>query len=250
MASSTYALMRSLGRRLEKIETLIERIGVGDLHEQQLAAQQSELDFGLNEDPFETQTADEQFPVSGLLEDLESQEEFEDRALGAGIGLSVAELADERDKVFELLNKARRLYERGHESKFEKLREVLRSPDYAGEKFIVFTEHRDTAQFLTRRLEGLGFTGRIASVHGGMDHQERESQVEFFRRLPSEGRRQLSGCYRCSWRRHQPPILLVDGELRHPLESGSSRATHGAHPSIRSTSRHGGRHQSGLWFNP
>ena len=186
MASSTYALMRSFERRIEKIETLIERVRTGNIGEEQLALQQGQLDIDLAEDPFETQTSDEQVPISGFLENVESQEEFEDQALGAGVGLNLAELAEERDTVLGLLSKAQRLYGESHESKFEKLREVIRSPDYAGEKFIIFTEHRDTAQFLTRRLEGLGFTGRVASIHGGMEHREREVQVEFFRGRSSE----------------------------------------------------------------
>ena len=185
MASSSYALMRSFERRLEKIEALVKQIKSGSLSEGQLASQQGQLDLR-DEDPFETQTADEQYSVSGFLENLESQEDFEAKALGSGVGLNIAELTAERDKVDELLKKAQRLYQRGHESKFEKLREVLSSPDYVGEKFIIFTEHRDTAQFLTRRLEGLGYTGQIASIHGGMEYREREAQVEFFKRPPSE----------------------------------------------------------------
>ena len=66
------------------------------------------------------------------------------------------------------------------------LRDLLRAPNYNNEKFIIFTEHRDTAIFLIRRLEGLGFTGRIAMIHGGMPYQERERQVEFFRRPTAE----------------------------------------------------------------
>ena len=92
----------------------------------------------------------------------------------------------ERRKVEELLDKSRRLFAAGEESKFEKLREVLRDPEYLDEKFIVFTEHRDTAEFLVRRLEGLGFTGRVALIHGGLPYQERERQVEFFRRSAAE----------------------------------------------------------------
>ena len=69
----------------------------------------------------------------------------------------------------------------GEDSKFEKLRGVLRDPAFAREKFIVFTEHRDTAEFLVRRLEGLGFTGQVALIHGGLDYLKREAQVELFR---------------------------------------------------------------------
>ena len=182
LVSSTYALMRSFERRMEKLEDLIERIRDGSLSEEELARQQRQLDdIG---DVFETQTADEQSTDEG---DIEQSEEYEDRALTGSVGVSLAELEGERRKVEGLLGKARSLYAQGEESKFEKLREVLRDPEYAGEKFIVFTEHRDTAYFLIRRLEGLGFTGQIASIHGGLPYRERERQVEFFRRPASEG---------------------------------------------------------------
>ena len=81
---------------------------------------------------------------------------------------------------------AQRLAEDGEDSKFEKLRGVLRGSEFAREKFIVFTEHRDTAEFLVRRLEGLGFTGHVALIHGGLDYRDRETQVELFRRRLDE----------------------------------------------------------------
>ena len=177
LASSTYALVRSFERRLEKLEDMIERIRDGKLTEDQLARHQRQLDDV--EDVFETMTADEQPSDEGNTEHLE---QFEDRALGGGIGISLAELAAERIKVKSLLEMARSLFDNREESKFEKLREVLGAPAYAGEKFIIFTEHRDTADFLVHRLEGLGFTDKVALIHGGMPYQERERQVEFFRR--------------------------------------------------------------------
>ena len=64
---------------------------------------------------------------------------------------------------------------------------MLRDSNYGDEKFIIFTEYRDTAEFLVRRLEGLGFTDQVALIHGGLDYQERERQVEFFRRPAAEG---------------------------------------------------------------
>ena len=60
--------------------------------------------------------------------------------------------------------------------------EVLEDPRYAGEKWLIFTEHRDTADYLVRRLEGLGFAGRVGQIHGGLDWPAREQQVERFRR--------------------------------------------------------------------
>ena len=181
LASSTYALMRSFERRLEKLEDMIERIRDGRLTEEELAHQQQRLQ-GID-DTFETTTADEQ---AAGEDDSDRLEEFEEQALEGVVAYSLAELEVERIKVNSLLDKARSLYENREESKFEKLREVLEDPEYAGAKLIIFTEHRDTVDFLVHRLEGLGFTGQIATIHGGMPYQERERQVEFFRRPAAE----------------------------------------------------------------
>ena len=182
LVSSTYALMRSFERRGEKLEGMIEDFRNGRLTEDRLDQQQRRL--GSLDDPFETKTADEDALGD---DDGEQNEGFEDRALGGTVAVNLAELETERLKIEELLGKARDLMNRGQESKFEKLHEVLRDPAYSDQKLIIFTEHRDTANFLVRRLEGLGFTGQVASIHGGMDYRERERQVEFFRRPASDG---------------------------------------------------------------
>ena len=182
LASSTYALMRSFERRQEKLAGLIDDIRNGRLIEEQLMRQQRGLDK-LN-DVFETQTADEE---TASEDGGEQHEEFEDKALSGTIAVTLSELEVERRTVEALLNKTRDLFNTSEESKFEKLREVLSDPQYLDEKLIIFTEHRDTAEFLVRRLEGLGFTGQVALIHGGLPYQERERQVEFFRRPATEG---------------------------------------------------------------
>ncbi len=73
------------------------------------------------------------------------------------------------------------------ESKFEKLRKVITEEKYSREKFLVFTEHRDTLDYLIRRLNGLGYTGQIAQIHGGMHYPKRQEQIERFRKPTSEG---------------------------------------------------------------
>ena len=181
LASSTCALMRSFQRRVEKLEDIINRIRDGSLTEEELARQQQRLQ-GVD-DTFETTTADEQTAGEDESDPLE---EFEEQALGGVVAHSLAELEVERIKVNSLLDKARSLFDSREESKFEKLREALEEPEYSGAKLIIFTEHRDTADFLVHRLEGLGFTGQIATIHGGMSYQERERQVEFFRRPEAE----------------------------------------------------------------
>ena len=181
LASSTYALLHSFERRLGKLENFIDDIRSGRLSEEQLARRQQRL--GRLDDLFETSTADEE----AASEDGEEHEEFESQALEGTVAVTLAELETERAKVAELLDKAQKLFDAGEESKFEKLREVLAAPHYRDQKLIIFTEHRDTAEFLVRRLEGLGYTGRVALIHGGLAYPERERQVELFRRPANEG---------------------------------------------------------------
>ena len=181
LASSTYALMRSFERRRDKLTAFINDIRNERLTEEQLAQRQRRLDN--LDDQFETRTADED-AASG--DGREQHEDFESSALAGTVAVSLAELEKERFRVAELLDKARKLYNAGEESKFERLRDVLQNPEYADQKFIIFTEHRDTANFLVRRLEKLGFTGQVSLIHGGMPYRERERQVEFFRKPAAE----------------------------------------------------------------
>ena len=181
LASSTYALLRSFERRAQKIEELIDDIRAGKLTEEQLHNLQRRLDE--IPDVFEEMTGDEE----GSEDGLEQNEVVTDRVLGGVVAVSLAELEAEREQVEELLRLAKRVHDVGDESKFERLREVLRTPEYQNEKFLIFTEHRDTLDFLVRRLEGLGYAGQVASIHGGMDYREREEQVERFRAPVVEG---------------------------------------------------------------
>ena len=179
-ASSTYALLRSLERRLGRLDEAIDMVRAGRADE--LERRQNRL--AATSDFFETRTADEDVDESG---GSEGHEAFEERALDGIVAPTLAQLREERLEVEALLIQARRLADEGEDSKFEKLRGVLRDSNFAREKFIIFTEHRDTAEFLVRRLEGLGFTGQVALIHGGLDYREREAQVELFRRPLDDG---------------------------------------------------------------
>jgi superfamily II DNA or RNA helicase len=188
LASSTWALLCSLRKRLEKLDDLIEKIRDGEITEDQLRRRQGRLDQDAA-DPFDI-TADEE----GEEEGQEAHELAEEEALEGVIAVSLSQLLIERGKVQQLVGLAERVFAKGEESKFEKLRELLRDDQFAGEKVIIFTEHRDTLTFLLRRFEGLGFTGRVAQIHGGMDFREREAQVEFFRKPLSDGGAQYLVC--------------------------------------------------------
>ncbi|MEW5867007.1 MAG: helicase-related protein [Bacillota bacterium] len=181
LASSTYALIRSFERRLDKLDGLISDIRSGRLTLDGLLALQQRLAHV--RDVFSERTADEESTEDGR----EENEVAEDEALGGVTAGSLVELEAERLQVKSLLDLARRVHETGQESKFQKLREVLLDPCFKGEKMIIFSEYRDTLDFLVRRLEGLGFSGQVAQIHGGMNHLEREEQVEFFRKPTADG---------------------------------------------------------------
>lgn len=180
LASSTYALMRSFERRLVKLDGFIEDVRAGRLTTEQLQTLQEQLRFKDIEDE---KTADEE----QAEDDLEENEAVERRAMGAVVALTLGDLEAERNRVQELLNLARAVYDRGEDSKLQKLREVIRDPRWRDQKILIFTEHRDTLDFLVRSFEGMGFTGRIAQIHGAMDYLERQDQVDFFHRPTEDG---------------------------------------------------------------
>jgi len=180
LASSTYALLRSFERRIDKLDRLIADVQDGKLTNEQLITLQQRLH---EDDVFDSKTADDEASAEGR----EENELAEDKLLQGVVAASLTDLLAEKEKVQQLLTMARKVYDLGHESKFDKLREVLTAPKYSAEKFIVFTEHRDTLQFLVNRLGGMGYTGQIAQIHGGMDFTQRENEVERFRKPVNDG---------------------------------------------------------------
>lgn len=179
LASSTYALLQSFERRIEKLRDIIAQIHDGRMTMEQLITAQRRMRD--KDDVFEAVTADDEAPSDGR----ESNEVAEDHLLQGVVAASLSDLLAELEQVRQLRDLASRVYDAGTESKFDRLREVLVDPKYGEEKIIIFTEHRDTLVYLVRRLEGMGYTGRVAQIHGGMRYTDREEQVERFR-VPGE----------------------------------------------------------------
>lgn len=184
LASSSYALMRSFERRVAKLDELIRQIESGELSAEDLANQQRKLESSRGfRDVFELETADEEESENGV----EENERGEDSLLAGVVATSLAELEAERAEVENLRRAASELYESGEESKFNRMLEAFRDPQFADEKFLIFSEHRDTVEYIVTRLKGLGYQDQVASIHGGMDYREREQQVDFFRRDTRQG---------------------------------------------------------------
>ena len=174
LASSTWALLRSFERRIEKLRQVVRGIEKGDYDLAAAARREGKLS---RRDFFDAHAADEEAGGDGR----EENETWEDQVLGALAVVTKEDLEREIGVLEGLRGRARRLHEAGEESKFAQLREVLEGAEHAGEKWLVFSEHRDTVDSLVRRLEGLGYSGQLAQIHGGMGWPEREEQVERFR---------------------------------------------------------------------
>ncbi|RMF41311.1 MAG: helix-turn-helix domain-containing protein, partial [Planctomycetota bacterium] len=117
LASSTYALLRSFERRIAKLDELIEQVQDGRLTMEQLLLLQRQVRD--EDDVFEAKTADEESGEG----DEEENERQEEKLLQGVVAESLDELRAERDQVVALLELARQVYDKGSESKFERLRE-------------------------------------------------------------------------------------------------------------------------------
>jgi superfamily II DNA or RNA helicase len=172
LASSTLAMLRSLQRREQKLTEALRDLKSGLLSQEEWEARQQDLPA---EDIRDHKTADEEEVIEGL----EESERQDDEVAAATDAVTVEELRAELSEVKELVRLAQDVYDLRRESKFEELWEALEA--YPDTKVLIFTEFRDTLEFLLGRLEGKGLTGNLACIHGGMNYKERGKQVDFFR---------------------------------------------------------------------
>jgi superfamily II DNA or RNA helicase len=105
------------------------------------------------------------------LEDLPEVERWhiEDEAVARfTMARDMRELAREVDELDRLLVLARRAEAVGTERKLEELRGVLQQENlfHTDEKLLVFTEAKDTLDYLVEKLRSWGF--RVTQIHGGM----------------------------------------------------------------------------------
>jgi superfamily II DNA or RNA helicase len=180
LASSPEAILKSLERRRKRLErrrremaTAVSSTAEESLR-QRLAAL---LGKDLNEDLSEVEDL-----TSGEVEELES--EVADAATAAR---TAKELDYEIDLLGDLVELARRVRHSGTDRKWAELRELLSENslirDQAGNlrKIIIFTEHRDTLEYLAGRIRGhLGQPEAVVTIHGGVRREERRKIMELF----------------------------------------------------------------------
>ncbi|MCL4290752.1 MAG: DEAD/DEAH box helicase [Thermoleophilia bacterium] len=177
LASSPEAIYQSLRRRRERLEARLneERLGRRGREER------LDLTTGL-EAPEDLDDLPE-----GELEELE--EEVVDQASAAK---TIAELEAEITTLRGLEQLAERVRRSGTDAKWMRLAELLQDGeaemfDETGKrrKLIIFSEHRDTLNYLTNRIRTLiGRPEAVVEIHGGMHRERRREAQESFLQEP------------------------------------------------------------------
>ena len=168
LASSACAIHESLKRRLQKQHDLLEELEglpptqrcrrLAQLQGRLVDAEQEEDDL----DDRDKDTLIDEFTAASELDQLRAE---------------IAALKD-------LVEQARKVREAAADSKLKALKECLARATFAElkdgrGKLLLFTEHRDTLNYVKEHLTRWGYT--TGEIHGGMNPHERKGAQEAFR---------------------------------------------------------------------
>jgi superfamily II DNA or RNA helicase len=180
LASSPEAIYQSLTRRRRRLENRVA--------EERLRKRGAEIaaDLGPPHAADEFRDIDEDFDADDLpdgeLEELE--EKLVDQASAAR---TIAELEFEIATLVDLEQLAREVRNSGADRKWEELSTLLQDTpemfDTSGtrRKLIIFSEHRDTLNYLVDKLRGLlGRAEPVVAIHGGMAREQRRKVQALF----------------------------------------------------------------------
>ncbi len=168
LVSSTSAIHESLKRRLKKQEDLLKELeGLPPAERtRRLAALQGRL----------TDTEQEEDDIDDLFCD-----QLVDEYTAA---LEIDHLRAEISVLKELAEQARRVRENAHDTKLAALKRCLAEAQFnelrdGRGKLLIFTEHRDTLNYLKNHLVQWGYS--TCEIYGGMNPHERKRAQEVFR---------------------------------------------------------------------
>ena len=179
LASSPEAIYQSLKRRCNKLKRRVEDEKLRNRG--QTLAETINL-HGAPEDIWES--SDAMSP-----DDYENFEEsVVDQATAAQ---TIQELEAEIIILETLEDQAKQVVHSGQDRKWDELSNLLQSPTMREEsgrqrKLIIFTEHRDTLNYLAVKIRGLiGNEEAVTMIHGGVKREERRKVQELFRNDPA-----------------------------------------------------------------
>lgn len=180
LASSPEAILRSLQRRRKRLEKRRRELSAGEgLRDEQPLRRRLNDIFGRPNDDLDDQ-----------LDDLAGNEleELEDDVVDAATAArTITELDIEIGVLADLEELAYRVRHSGADKKWSELRGLLAdhelTHDTAGNlrKIIIFTEHRDTLNYLVEQIITLlGRPDSVVWIHGGVGREERRTTRERF----------------------------------------------------------------------
>jgi superfamily II DNA or RNA helicase len=173
LASSPEAICTSLGRRKDRLESRLRDAKL----------EQRGQTLGLN------YLAEAALPLDDDDLTAEEQENLEETLVDeATAARTIQELEAEIEILKGLEIQAKALVASGVDRKWDELSKILqnnpemRGPDGHIRKLIIFTEHRDTLNYLHRKIGGvLGSHNAIVTIHGGTHRDERKKAQALFR---------------------------------------------------------------------
>ncbi|MBX3631060.1 MAG: DUF3883 domain-containing protein [Nitrosomonas sp.] len=189
LASSPEAIYQSLKRRRKRLESRLK--------ETQLIARGHNVNNNVAE-TLGTYTVKKQIDLPDNFDELDeelSAEEYENYADQVVDQATAAETVHELEAEIcilkDLENQALGIVQSGNDRKWEELSHLLQDrPEMftAGgnrRKLIIFTEHRDTLNYLVGRIGGmLGRPEAVITIHGGVNRDDRRKAQEEFRNNP------------------------------------------------------------------
>jgi SNF2 family DNA or RNA helicase len=180
LASSPEAIYQSLRRRLERLEDR--------LREEKLLRRGSATGSTRLADSTDLSDEDiEDLDEAPETELEQAEEKIVDQSTAAQ---TIAELEKEIAELRSLAQEAARLRRSGKDEKWQRLSETLDLPDMFDanknrRKLVLFTEHRDTLNYLSEKLaDRLGNQNAVVVIHGGTPRERRRQAQESFENDP------------------------------------------------------------------
>jgi SNF2 family DNA or RNA helicase len=185
LASSPEAIYQSLKRRRERLEKR--------LREEKLLKRGADAPIDTTEGlalPLDEDSADEYYDETPAAEVEQAEEQVVDRASAAR---TIAELEREIKTLERLERLALQVRQSGTDKKWEELSGLLQGKSEAEaiselfdaqghrRKLIIFTEHRDTLNYLANRIRTLiGRPEAVITIDGSLGREERRKRQELF----------------------------------------------------------------------
>jgi superfamily II DNA or RNA helicase len=163
LASSTYALRKSLQRRKERLEELIKEKEIEPTESFIPLEQLEEVDDEAEQERWEKEEKWERVSTAERREQVE----------------------EEIRRLDELIRKADEILQQEKEVKLKQLRRLLEEGleqiRKAGgkDKILVFTESKDTLEYLVNKIKSWGYS--VNYIHGGMSLEDRIEAEKVFR---------------------------------------------------------------------